>query len=179
MMPVPVGLKEQDINPYKSEHLQTDNSPHSVTCTLPSHGLLNTQTKVSIAKDLCFVVKTSFSAEECFFTWNEISTIVFNFYTPHPEHSTEILLPSYSVMPSKDAGAHFEVCEWNELPTEKENALPAQSCSAILDTNWLPCQQKNWFIPLTLNDPFRLRICFYPDILNHKAFYIPLFLGNL
>ncbi len=57
---------ELDLNPSKSEHLPTANSPHFVTYTLQSHNSPNTQTipTVSTTKDLGIVLKTRLSAED-------------------------------------------------------------------------------------------------------------------
>ncbi len=38
-----------DLNPTKSEHLPTGNSPHFATYTLPSHNLPNTQTIATVS----------------------------------------------------------------------------------------------------------------------------------
>ncbi len=56
----------RDLNPTKSEYLPIGNSPHFVTCTLPSHNPPNTQTipTVSTTKDMGIVLNTRLSAED-------------------------------------------------------------------------------------------------------------------
>ncbi len=57
---------ELDLNTTKSEHLPIVNSPHFVTCTLPSHNPPNPQTipTVSTTKDQGIVLNTRLSAKD-------------------------------------------------------------------------------------------------------------------